>query len=437
MIIVDDMQSFQPMDGFGFALTGGSAELLMKMSSGARAALLRELFAADGPGIRVSYLRVSIGASDLNSSVFSYDDRPAGETDFPLAHFGLGRDLQDVVPVLREVLALQPGLRILASPWSAPPWMKTNGDARGGSLKPECYGVYARYLAKYVEAMKREGVTVDAITVQNEPLNSRNTPSLQMLPAEQRELIGKHVGPTFRAAGLATKILLFDHNLDRIDYPLTALRDPETARYVDGSAFHHYGGDFAAMGLLHAARPDKNLYFTEQMVVDTPGRPFDISGQVARLIVGAPRHWSRNVVLWNLAADPNNDPHTDNGGCSMCQGAVTLDGDAVTRNLAYYTVAHASRFVPPGSVRVASTGRGDPELRVTEDEERAGAVRVGVAEAKVPPNVAFRTPEGKVVLVVANDGASVRSVGVQHRGRHATVPLEPGSVATLVWWGAQ
>ena len=246
VIVVDDAQSFQPMDGFGFALTGGSAELLMKMSPSARAGLLRELFATDGAGIRVSYLRVSIGASDLNSSVFSYDDRPAGETDFPLAHFGLGSDLRDVVPVLRELLALQPGLRILASPWSAPPWMKTNGDARGGSLKPECYGVYARYLVKYVEAMKREGVTIDAITVQNEPLNSRNTPSLQMLPEEQRELIGKHVGPALRAAGLATKILLFDHNLDRIDYPLTSLRDPETARYVDGSAFHHYGGDFAA-----------------------------------------------------------------------------------------------------------------------------------------------------------------------------------------------
>jgi glucosylceramidase len=434
-IVVDDAQSFQSMDGFGFALTGGSAELLMKMSPVARTDVLRELFAPDGPGIHVSYLRVSIGASDLNSTVFSYDDRPAGETDFPLAHFGLARDLEDVVPVLRQVLALNPGVKILGSPWSAPPWMKTNGNVRGGSLKPECYDVYARYLVKYVEAMKREGVVIDAITVQNEPLNSRNTPSLQMLPAEQAALIGKHVGPAFRAAGLATKILLFDHNLDRIDYPLTALRDAETSRYLDGTAFHHYGGDFSAMSLLHDARPDKQLYFTEQMVVEPPGRPtIEIVPPVERLIIGAPRHWSRNVLLWNLAADPNNDPHTDNGGCSMCQGALTLDGDRVTRNLAYYTVAHASRFVPPGSVRVASTDRDDRTLLVTEDEERTGAVRVGIADTSgVLSNVAFRTPGGKLVLIVANDSSDRRSVRVQHRGRYASVPIDPGAVATLVW----
>ena len=271
--------------------------------------------------------------------------------------------------------------------------------------------------------------------MQNEPLNSRNTPSMQMRPAEQTEFIGKHVGPAFRAAGLATKILLFDHNLDRIDYPLTALRDPETSRSVDGTAFHHYGGDFSAMSLLHEARPDKQLYFTEQMVVEPPGRPtIEIVSPVERLIIGAPRHWSRNVLLWNLAADPNNDPHTDNGGCSMCQGALTLDGDRVTRNLAYYTVAHASRFVPPGSVRIASTGRNDRALLVTEDEERAGAVRVGVADASgVLPNVAFRTPGGKLVLIVANDRSDRRSVTVQHRGRFASVPIDPGAVATLVW----
>jgi glucosylceramidase len=283
--------------------------------------------------------------------------------------------------------------------------------------------------------MKREGITIDAVTVQNEPLNSRNTPSLQMLPAEQAELIKTHVGPAFRAAGLATRILLFDHNLDRIDYPLTTLRDPQAAQYVDGSAFHHYGGDFSAMSLLHDARPDKNLYFTEQMIVEPPGQAtIDIAAPVKRLIIDAPRNWSRNVLLWNLAADPHNDPHTDNGGCSMCQGAITLDGDKVTRNLAYYTVAHASRFVRPGSTRIASTDRGDRTLLLTEDEERAGAVRVAVTMASATlPNVAFRTPEGKIVVIVANDTGLTRSVEIQHRGRFATVKLGPGAVGTLVW----
>jgi len=434
-IVVDEAQALQTMDGFGFALTGGSAELMMKMSPAARAALVHELFARDGGGIGISYLRLSIGASDLNSSVFSYDDRPAGETDFPLAHFSLARDLVDVVPMMRQILATSPGVRVLGSPWSAPPWMKTNGDARGGALRPECYEAYARYLVKYLQAMKAEGITVDAITVQNEPLNSRNTPSLEMLPGEQAELIKAELGPALRAAGLSTKILLFDHNLDRIDHPLTTLRDPQAAQYVDGSAFHHYGGDFTAMGLLHDARPDKNLYFTEQMVVERPGQvPIEIAEQVKRLIIGAPRHWSRNVLLWNLAADPNNDPHTGNGGCSMCQGAVTLDGDKVTRNLAYYTVAHASRFVPPGSLRIASTDPGDRVLLVSEDEERPGGVRVGIAvESGVLPNVAFRTPAGRIVLIVANDRWPTRSLAVQYRGRTASLKLDPGAVATLVW----
>ena len=435
-IVVDETQRFQTMDGFGFALTGGSAELMMKMTATARQALVRELFATDGTGLGISYLRLSIGASDLNSTVFSYDDRPAGERDLTLEHFSLALDVEDVVPVMKQILAVNPGVRVLGSPWSAPPWMKTNGNVRGGALQPECYDVYARYLVKYVQAMKREGIAIDAITVQNEPLNSRNTPSMQMLPAEQRTFIRDHVGPAFSGAGLATKIVLFDHNLDRIDYPLTTLRDPQAAQYVDGTAFHHYGGDFTAMGLLHDARPDKSLYFTEQMIVERPrgGPTIDIAGPVKRLIIGAPRHWSRNVLLWNLAADPKDDPHTDNGGCSMCQGALTLDGDAVMRNVAYYTIAHASRFVPPGSVRIASTGPSDPALLVTEDEEHSGALRVGVSDtAGVAPNVAFLTPNGRIVLVVVNDGAAVRTVTVQHRGRFAAIPLDAGAAATIVW----
>jgi glucosylceramidase len=434
-IVVDESRRFQAMDGFGFALTGGSAELMTKMTAPARGALIRELFATGGAGIGISYLRLSIGASDLNSKVFSYDDRPPDETDFPLDHFSLGLDRQDVVPVMKQILATSPGIRVLGSPWSAPPWMKTNKDARGGALEPRCYDVYARYLVKYVQAMKLEGIAIDALTVQNEPLNSRNTPSMQMLPAEQRDFVRDHVGPAFRAAGLSTRLLLFDHNLDRIDHPLTTLQDPKAAQYADGTAFHHYGGDFTAMGLLHDARPDKNLYFSEQMIVERPGSPtIDIAGPVKRLVIGAPRHWSRNVVLWNLAADPNNDPHTDNGGCSMCQGAVTLDGDKVTRNVAYYVIAHASRFVPPGSLRIGSTDPKDRVLLVTEDEERAGAVRVGVAETSgVAPNVAFLRPDGRIALIVANDSASGRRVIVQHQGRYAAVMLDAGAVATLVW----
>ena len=434
-IIIDDAQEFQKIDGFGFALTGGSAELMMKMSPGERKKLIREVFASDLNNLGASYIRLSIGASDLNSFVFSYDDLPDGITDIKLEKFNLSQDLKDVIPVMKEILSVNPKIKILASPWSAPVWMKTNNNVRGGSLKPEYYEVYARYFVKYIKAMGEQGITIEAVTVQNEPLNSNNTPSMPMLPIEQKEFIKNNLGPAFEAAGIKSKIILFDHNLDRIDYPMTTLRDPAAAKYVDGTGFHHYGGDLSAMTLLHEAFPDKNLYFTEQMVIEKPGTPtIEIAAQVKRLIIGATRNWSKNVILWNLAADSLNDPHTGNGGCPICQGAITLAGDKVSRNLAYYTIAHASKFVTPGSVRIASTNNGDPSISIIDDEEHRGSVRfTTIDNTDVLPNVAFKTPEGKIVLIVANDSWLVSSFRIQHNGQYATLQLDPGAVGTYVW----
>lgn len=434
-IIVDDRQSFQRMDGFGFALTGGSAQHLHAMSPEARAEILRECFGRGEGSVGFSYIRLSLGASDLNSFVYSYNDLPEGESDFKLEKFNLGHDHDDVIPVLKEILAIAPEIKIMSSPWSAPTWMKTNGKVRGGSLKTDCYEVYALYFAKYIEAMKEEGITIDAITIQNEPLNSNNTPSMVMRDTEQLEFLKKHLGPLFKARGIKTKIVLFDHNCDRPDYALHILSDPDAAQYVDGSGFHHYGGDISAMSLVHQARPDKNLYFTEQMVIERgDAKTIAIADQVKRLIVGCSRNWSNNVLLWNLAADPSNDPHTDNGGCSMCQGALTLDGDRVTRNLAYYVIAHASKFVPPGSVRIASTAPFDSAINLTTDEERREIIRATVvAHSNVLPNVAFKTPEGKIVLIVVNDTWSVYSGKVQFNGAFANFRLPPGAVGTYVW----
>jgi glucosylceramidase len=434
-IVIDEESRMQTVDGFGFALTGGSAGLFVKMNPEERAKLLRELFASDGTNIGISYLRVSIGASDLNSFVFSYDDLPKGETDFELKKFSLAQDLVDVVPVLKEILSINPSIKILGSPWSAPAWMKTNDNVRSGSLKKECYAVYALYFVKYIQAMQEQGITLDAITVQNEPLNAKNTPSMPWFVSEQAAFIRNHLGPAFKKAGLRTKIILFDHNCDRPDYPLTLLNDAALAKFVDGTGFHHYGGDISALTTVHLARPDKNLYFTEQMVTERPGSPtIGILGPLKGLIIGATRNWSRNVILWNLAADPHNDPHTDNGGCSMCQGAITIDGDKVTRNIAYYAVAHASKFVRPGSVRIGSTYPGDKSVSLTEDEERPGVTRAVVIEnTQVLPNVAFKTPDGRIVLLIANDTFSTASCRIQYHGQIANLRLNPGAVGTYLW----
>ena len=433
-IVIDRALQMQPIDGFGFALTGGSAELLHKMSAPARARILRQLFDASA-GIGVSYLRLSIGASDMNRFVYSYDDLAAGETDPALDRFDLGHDRDDVLPVLKEILAIDPNIKILGSPWSAPAWMKTNNNVRGGALKEECYPAYALYLVKYVQAMQHQGIAIDAITIQNEPLNQKNTPSMQWQLAQQLAFLKDHLAPAFAKAGLKTKVILFDHNLDRPDYPLALLADPVISQFADGSGFHHYGGDMSAMTKVHSARPDKNIYFTEQMITERPGSPtIAIASTVKRMLIDTTRNWTRNVILWNLAADPNNNPHTDNGGCGMCQGAITIDGDTVTNNLAYYTIAHASKFVRPGSVRIGSTARGDRAIVLTEDEERPGVKRIGIIDsAQVLPNVAFRTPDHKIVLIVANDTESAASFAIQDQGQLATIRLAPGAVGTYIW----
>ena len=197
VIVVNDMEQFQPIEGLGFALTGGSAQLLMQMTPERRAALLKRLFTTEGDGIGVSYLRVSIGASDMNDHVYSYDDMAPGELDPNLTKFSLAPDEATVIPVLKEILAIDPLIKILGSPWSAPAWMKTNDMVKGGNLKPEFYGAYAEYLVKYIEGMKAEGIPITAITVENEPLNPKNTPSMVVFAQEEDTFIGKYLGPAF------------------------------------------------------------------------------------------------------------------------------------------------------------------------------------------------------------------------------------------------
>lgn len=435
-IVVDDRQSFQNVEGFGFALTGGSAEAIIAMKPSDRTALLRQLFGREEGQAGINYLRLTVGASDLNSFVFSYDDLPEGGEDFALERFSLAQDLKDVVPVMQEILKINPGIKTLASPWSAPTWMKESGNVRGGKLRKECYGVYADYFVRYVQAMAARGIHIDALTIQNEPLNNRNTPSMPWTPQEQAEFIGKHLGPRLQAAGLDTRVILFDHNCDRPDYPLTILADSEAGKYSSGVAYHHYAGDMSAMTQTHTVRPDIDIYFTEQMTTERPGSDhINIASSVKRTVIDVMRNWSRNSILWNLAADSQNDPHTDNGGCSMCQGAITIDNGSLTSyNIAYYTIAHASRFVPDGSLRIYSTDPDSEAYNLHEDEQAHDVKRlVGSPRSGVLPNVAFLTPDGKKVLIVANTSNTLQTVKIQHNGKYFDRNLESGAVATFIW----
>jgi glucosylceramidase len=408
-IRVDENQEFQPMDGFGYTLTGGSAIVLNQMKASAREVLLQELFGTGGRNIGVSYLRLSIGASDLSDRVFSYNDLPAGQTDTKMKNFSLKPDRKDLIPLIKQILEINPDMKFMGSPWSPPVWMKTNNSSKGGSLKPEFYDAYARYFVRYIQEMEKEGIRLDAITIQNEPLHPGNNPSLLMQPEEQAAFIKNSLGPAFQKAGIKTKIILYDHNADRPDYPISILNDPEVKRYVHGSAFHLYGGTIDALSVVHAAHPDKAIYFTEQWVGAPGNMAGDVAWHVKNLIIGATRNWARTVLEWNLAADPNQRPHTP-GGCTQCLGAVTIaPGDVVIRNPAYYIIAHASKFVRPGSVRISS---GIPAHL---------------------PNVAFKTPSGSKVLIVFNDSTLTQPFTIRSGRREVSHQLPAGAVGTYVW----
>ncbi len=406
-IVVDTTLTYQTMDGFGFALTGGSASLINQLTSADKDALLKELFTSDSTYIGISYLRISMGSSDLDASVFSYDDLPAGQTDADLLHFSLLPDTYNLIPILKAVVALNPAVKILGTPWSAPAWMKTNQSAYGGSLKPEYYSAYANYFVKYIKAMAAQGIRIDAITPQNEPLNAYNNPSMTMSASEEADFVKNFLGPAFQTAGISTKIIVYDHNCDVPGYPLAILADAAAKKYVDGSAFHLYSGDIAALTQVHNSYPDKNVYFTEQWVGGPSNFAGDLKWHVKNLIIGATRNWSRNVIEWNLASDPNYYPHTV-GGCNTCLGAITI-GTAINRNVSYYIIAHAAKFVKAGSVRI--------------DSGNVGTLS----------NVAFKTPEGKKVLVVLNEGSVSSSFNIQFNGMIATTQLAAGAVGTYIW----
>jgi len=409
IIEIDDNQKYQTIDGFGYTLTGGSAELINSMETPHREQLIQEIFSRKKNAIGVNYLRISVGASDLSSELFTYDEVPTGETDMDLAKFSIEKEKKDLIPVLKMILAVNPDIKIMASPWTAPIWMKDNQAYIGGSLKPEYYAVYANYLVKYIQSMKAEGIRIDALTPQNEPLHPGNNPSMYMEANDQAEFIKTALGPKIQLAGLTTKIIIYDHNADRPDYPISILDDPEAKKYVDGSAFHLYGGKIEALSEVHQAHPDKNIYFTEQWVGGPQKFEQELQWHVENLIIGAIRNWSKTVLEWNLASDVNYNPHTDKGGCTSCLGAITIEGQKVSRNVAYYIIGHASKFVPDGSQRIASNGI--DEL----------------------PNVAFLTPEGKKVLIVLNKSNANKSFAIKDKDKAVSASLDAGSVATFVW----
>jgi glucosylceramidase len=396
------------MEGFGYALTGGSAALIDQLPIPQKNKIISEIFGQGNEKLGVSYIRISMGASDLDAHVFSYDDLQFGQTDSLLTHFNLSEDTLHLIPILKKAIAFNPRIKIMASPWSPPIWMKTNGASMGGHLLKKYYASYANYFIKYINAMKKQGIPITSVTLQNEPEHGGNNPSLLMDANEQKEFIANYIGPQFKAANINTEVILFDHNADHPDYPISILNDAKAKSYASGSAFHLYLGNESALSKVHAAHPDKKIVFTEQWTGAKGEFGGDLMWHLEHIVVGTINNWSSAVIEWNLAADASFNPHTP-GGCTECKGAFTIQGNAVSKNVSYYIIGQASKYIPVGAIRVESSSN-NTAIKTT----------------------AFVLPNKKMATLVVNTGASTK-LKLTDGKKLINFDMPAQSASTIVW----
>lgn len=404
-ITINSNETFQPIDGFGFTMTQGSAQAIRTLSDSLRTVLMRNFFGADG--IANSMVRVSIGASDLSNSTYTYNET-SGDTD--MNNFSLdGPDRQDLIPILKQALRINPNLKVLATPWTAPTWMKEGdtsaGGYRGGSLQRRYYDAYARYFVRYLQAMRSEEIEIWGITPQNEPENPSNVPSMLMNADEQVDFINNHLGPQIRNAGFNTRIIGFDHNCDNTAFPTQVAN---SSSFVAGSAFHLYLGSIDAMSTVRS-NTNKPVYFTEQYTDIHGSFDGDLGWHMENVVIGSLNNWSQTVFSWNLASFPESEPRTD-GGCMECLGAVTIENGNYEEEVSYYIIGHVSQFVRPGARRIGSSNNNNNLF-----------------------STAFLNPNGDRVVVAYNSGDTQQAVRVMEGNRCFDYDLPGRSAVTFVW----
>ncbi|HRU16121.1 MAG TPA: glycoside hydrolase family 30 beta sandwich domain-containing protein [Anaerohalosphaeraceae bacterium] len=410
-IAVNPAVTYQEIDGFGASLTDSSAWLIHEfLTASERQAVLTDLFDPE-EGIGLCYLRQPMGSSDFRLKDYSYDDLPAGVTsDYSLAYFSIAYDESYIIPTLQEILSINPNVKIMGSPWSPPVWMKTSGHIGGGRLKDDVYSTYVNYFVRFVQAYEAHGIPIDAVTLQNEPYYEPwSYPGCRMEPADQIKLV-KVMGPAFQQNQIAAKILIWDHNWDNPNYPLTVLSDATARSYITGTAFHHYGGDVSAQSAVHDAYPDKAIYFTEGS--DGTWNDGGFEADLIRngtFVVQTLRNWARTIIKWNLALDENNGPKIA-GGCDTCYGVITINRSTrqVSPRPQYYALGHAAKFLRPGAVRIAS-----------------GSGQVQTA--------AFRNTDGSVVLYAVNPNAFPIPLKLEWNGQWTVGMIAGRSIMTFCW----
>lgn len=416
-INLNPSEEYQTMDGFGAAITGSTCYNLMMMSEDNRKTFLKNTF-SDEAGYGFSYVRVAIGCSDFSLSEYTCCDRE-GIENFALT----SEETQYVIPVLKEIIALNPDLKIMGTPWTPPRWMKTNGKWTSGELKPECFKDYATYFVKWIKAFEAEGIKIYSVTPQNEPLNHGNSASCYMPWETERDFVKTALGPAFKEAGIDAKIYAFDHNYNydnvasQKNYPTNIYGDKDAEGYFAGAAYHNYGGNKDELIAVHDATPGKDLVFSETSIGTwNDGRNLEkrLFEDMEEVTLGTANRWSKGAIVWNLMLDSNLGPNRP-GGCQTCYGAVDINTDyaTYTKNSHYYIIAHMSSVVKPDAVRIGT--------------EKESFTKNGLTYS------AFKNADGSYAVVLSNRNAESFTLTISDGSKYFTSEIPAASAVSFLW----
>jgi len=433
-------EKFQTITGIGGSFTEASAYLLNKLGNGNRKKIIDAYFGDDGA--RYSLTRTHMNSCDFSLSNYSY--APV-EGDTLLDHFSIEEDREDIIPMIKEAMAAsKDGFKILASPWTAPPWMKDNNDWRGGKLLPEYRDTWALFFSKYVDAYKAEGIDIWGFTVENEPLgNDNNWESMLFTPEEMTDFVRDYLGPKLAADGHEVKILGYDQNRgEELEEWINAMfKDEASAKYFDGTAVHWYASTFdwfpEALQMAHKAAPGKHLMQTEACVDAEVPRWQDDQWywskeatdwgwdwapekdkhlhpkytpvyRYARDIIGCLNNWVDGWIDWNMVLDTRGGPNWFENWC-VAPVIVDPEKDEVYFTPLYYTMVHFSRYIRPGAVRIGFTNS-DESLMIT----------------------AAQNPDGSIVVVVLNQGADAKSFNLSLQESTVPITISAQAIQTIM-----
>ena len=407
---VDTQRTFQTIEGFGGAFTEAAAVNWLALGAERREELLEAYFDRDR-GHGYSLCRVHMGSCDFALGNYAHVEAPG---DMELASFSIARDRKALLPFIQAAqrVARQP-LKLLASPWSPPAWMKTNGQMNGGGrLRPEYRRAWARCYVRFIEAYATEGVPIWGVSVQNEPMATQTWDSCIYTAEEERDFVRDFLGPELEAAGLGdVRIVIWDHNRDlMVERASVVYSDPDAARYVWGTGFHWYGADhFEHVQQVHDAWPEKQLLFTEGCQEGGPHHgSWELGERYARSMINDLNRWTVGWIDWNLALDQQGGPnHVGN----FCSAPILVDAasDALLLQSSYFYLGHFARFIKPGARRVLCAAD-RPDLETT----------------------AFVNPDGSVAVVVLNRTEGAQRFVLHVAGRRAVAELPPRSIATCL-----